>query len=141
IGQTENKGIEISLNGVIVESNGWTWEAGINLYANRNKLVSLYSGADRNEANWWFVGHPIDVIFDYKRIGLWQDEDPYRDILEPGRSVGMIKVQYTGSHNPDGTPTRAMGPDDRQIISLEPDFQGGFSTRVTYKGFGLSAVG
>ncbi|MFO7256254.1 MAG: TonB-dependent receptor [Bacteroidota bacterium] len=141
IGQTENKGIEISLNGVIVESNGWTWEAGINLYANRNKLVSLYSGADRNEANWWFVGHPIDVIFDYKRIGLWQEEDPYRDILEPGGNVGMIKVEYTGSYNPDGTPTRAIGPDDRQIISLEPDFQGGFSTRVTYKGFDLSAVG
>jgi TonB-linked SusC/RagA family outer membrane protein len=141
IGQTENKGIEISLNGVIIESNGWTWEAGVNLYANRNKLVSLYSGAERNEANWWFVGHPIDVIFDYKRIGLWQEEDPYRDILEPGGNVGMIKVEYTGSYNPDGTPTRAIGPDDRQVISLQPDFQGGFSTRVTYKGFDLSAVG
>ncbi|HEY8511812.1 MAG TPA: TonB-dependent receptor [Cyclobacteriaceae bacterium] len=141
IGQTENKGIEISLNGVIVESNGWTWEAGINLYANRNKLVSLYSGSERNEANWWFVGHPIDVIYDFERIGLWQEEDPHRDILEPGGNVGMVKVKYTGDFNPDGTPTRAIGPEDRQVISLEPDFQGGFSTRVTYKGFDLSAVG
>src|SRR5690606_1736973 len=76
IGRTENKWIEISLNGVIVENNGWTWEAGFNLYANRNKLLSLASGSERNEANWWFVGHPIDVIYDYEKIGLWQEEDP-----------------------------------------------------------------
>ncbi len=141
IGQTQNKGIEISLNGLILESNGWTWEAGINFYANRNELVSLYSGSERNEGNWWFVGHPIDVIYDYERIGLWQPEDPHRDILEPGGNVGMIKVKYTGDYNDDGTPTRAIGPEDRQIISLQPDFQGGFSTRVTYRGFDLSIVG
>ncbi|HEX7015040.1 MAG TPA: TonB-dependent receptor [Cyclobacteriaceae bacterium] len=141
VGQTENKGIEISLNGVILESNGWKWEAGVNLYANRNKLVSLYSGAERNEANWWFVGYPIDVIYDYEKIGLWQEEDPYRDILEPGGNAGMIKVKYTGDYNPDGTPTRPIGPEDRQVISLQPDFQGGFSTRVTYRGFDLSLVG
>ncbi len=32
-------------------------------------------------------------------------------------------------------------PTDQQIISLEPDFQGGFNTRVAYKGFDLSVVG
>lgn len=143
IGRTQNKGIELSLNGVILEDlNGWTWEAGLNLYANRNELVALASGSDRNEANWWFVGHPIDVIFDYERIGLWQEEDPYRNILEPGaNTLGMIKVKYTGDYNPDGTPTRAIGAQDRQIMSMLPDFQGGFNTRVSYKGFDLSAVG
>ncbi len=143
VGRTENKGIELALNGVILDDvNGWTWEAGVNLYANRNELVSLASGLDRNEANWWFVGHPIDVIFDYERIGLWQEEDPNRAILEPGtNTLGMIKVKYTGDFNPDGTPTRAIDAPDRQIMSMLPDFQGGFSTRVAYKGFELSAVG
>ena len=142
IGETQNKGLELSLNGVILNDlNGWTWEAGINLYANRNELVALASGQEKDEANWWFVGHPIDVFFDYEKIGLWQEGDPYLDILEPGGNVGMIKVKYDGDYNPDGTPARQIGPDDRQIISLEPDFQGGFNTRVTYKGFDLSAVG
>lgn len=143
VGRTENKGIELSLNGVILDDlNGWTWEAGFNLYANRNELVSLASGSERNEANWWFVGHPIDVIFDYERIGLWQEEDPHRAILEPGaNTLGMIKVKYTGGFNADGTPTRAIDAQDRQVMSMLPDFQGGFSTRVSYKGFELSAVG
>ena len=66
IGKTENKGWEFTLNGIIIDhKNGWNWEAGINLYQNRNKLVALESGRKEDEANRWFVGHPIDVIYDY----------------------------------------------------------------------------
>jgi TonB-linked SusC/RagA family outer membrane protein len=142
IGETQNNGLELSLNGTILrDRNGWTWEAGINIYGNRNKLVRLSSGQERDEANWWFVGHPIDVIYDYQRIGIWQDGDANLDVLEPGGNVGMIKVKYTGDNGDDGKPTRAIGPDDRQIMSVDPDFEGGFNTRVSYKGFDLSAVG
>ncbi len=142
VGSTQNKGIELSLNGVILDNhNGWTWEAGVNFYANRNKLVSLASGQERDENNWWFVGQPIDAIYDYEKIGLWQEGDPYLNILEPGGNVGMVKVKYTGGFNPDGTPTRAIGPADRQVISLQPKFQGGLNTRVAYKGFDLTIIG
>lgn len=141
VGKTENKGVEFTLNGTILDNhNGWTWDASINISANRNKLTELASGAERDEANNWFVGHPIDVIYDYEKIGLWQEGDPYLDILEPGGNVGMIKVKYTGEYNEDGTPVRQIGPDDRQIISMEPKFTGGFSTRVAYKGFDLNVI-
>lgn len=142
IGETENKGFEISLNGVILDTpDGLTWTAGFNLYANNNKLTALASGADRDEGNWWFVGHNINSIYDYEYQGLWQEGDPYLDILEPGGNVGMIKVKYTGEYNPDGTPVRAIGADDRQVIDTDPDFQGGFNTTLTYKGFDFTAVG
>lgn len=141
IGATQNKGFELSLNGTIINDvNGWTWEAGVNFYSNKNKLVSLASGQTRDEANWWFVGHNINAIFDYKKIGLWQDKDQYRNILEPGGTLGMIKVLYKGDFNPDGTPVRAIGPADREIMDVDPDFQGGFNTRVAYKGFDLGIV-
>jgi TonB-linked SusC/RagA family outer membrane protein len=147
IGSTQNKGIELSLNGVILDNlNGWTWEAGVNLYANRNQITSLAGNSPRDEANWWFVGQPINVIFDYEKIGLWQKDDPNRAILEPSAAlpdatIGMIKVKYTGTYNPDGTPTRAIGAADRQIIDTNPNFLGGLNTRVAYKGFDLSVVG
>ena len=141
VGKTENKGVEFTLNGTILDNhNGWTWDASINISANRNKLTELASGAERDEANNWFVGHPIDAIYDYEKIGLWQEGDPYLDILEPGGNVGMIKVKYTGEYNEDGAPVRQIGPDDRQIISMEPKFTGGFSTRVAYKGFDLNVI-
>ena len=142
VGETENKGFEISLNGRIIENaGGFSWDAGINLYTNKNKLLSLASGQERNEGNWWFVGHPVNVIYDYKRIGIWQEEDPHLGILEPGGNVGMIKVEYTGDRNSDGTPVRAIGAADRQVIEFDPKFQGGFNTRLSYKGLDLSMVG
>jgi TonB-linked SusC/RagA family outer membrane protein len=142
IGKSENKGFELSLNGVILENrNGWTWDAGVNLYANRNKLTALASGVDQDESNWWFVGHPIDVVYDYKKIGIWNEGDEHMDILEPDAVPGDIKVEYTGDYNEDGTPTRKISTDDRQVIDLEPTFQGGFNTRVAYKDLDLTVVG
>jgi len=146
VGATQNKGFELSLNGTILNNvNGWTWEAGVNFYTNKNKLVSLASGQTRDEGNWWFVGHNINAIYDYKKIGLYtssQDSaSSFLKILEPGGNVGMIKVLYTGGFNPDGSPVRAIGPDDRQIIDVDPKYQGGFNTRVSYKGFELGIVG
>lgn len=144
VGQTQNKGFELSLNGIIIQPEdprGFTLEAGFNLYVNRSELLALNSGETRNEGNWWFVGHPLNVIYDYERIGIWQQDDPYLNVLEPGGNVGMIKVKYTGDYAPDGTPTRPIGPADRQIIEFDPNFQGGFSTRLGYRGFDLSIVG
>lgn len=53
----------------------------------------------------------------------------------------MIKVLYTGDYDANGRPVRAIGPADRQIMDVDPDFQGGFNTRVAYKGFDLGIVG
>jgi len=141
IGQTQNNGLELSLNGTIINSNGWTWDLGVNLYGNRNKLVALATGQQRDEGNAWFVGHNINSIFDYKKIGLWQTGDQYQNILEPGGAPGMIKVLYTGGYDASGKPTRAIGADDRQILDTDPKFEGGFNTTVTYKGFDFSVVG
>ena len=143
IGKTQNKGWEFSLNGIIIDNkNGWNWEAGINFYQNRNELVELASGADRDEGNLWFVGHPIDVIYDYEYQGLWQaGEEAAMNILEPGGNVGMIKVKYTGDYDANGLPTRQIDASDRQIMSMEPDLVGGFNTTVGYKGFDLTVIG
>jgi TonB-linked SusC/RagA family outer membrane protein len=146
IGSTENKGFELTLNGTILNNaNGLIWDAGFNFYVNNNKLVSLASGQSRDEGNYWFVGHNINAIFDYQKTGLWNSTkdsaDGYMNILEPGGRVGMIRVLYTGAFNANGTPVRAISAADRQIIDTDPDFQGGFNTRVSYKGFDLGIVG
>lgn len=145
VGKTQNKGIELTLNGVILDNyNGWSWDASVNIYSNKNKITELASGSLRDEANWWFVGYPIDVIYDYEKLGLWNADDPdvqYLDILEPGGNLGMIKVKYTGERNEDGSPTRAISAEDRQILDTNPKFQGGFSTRIAYKGFDLNIIG
>ena len=156
IGNTENKGWELTLNGIIIDNkNGWNWEAGINLYQNRNKLTKLTGAVDENgnpvpdKANRWFIDYPIDVIYDYEYEGLWNQEDiktgpdgkTNLEILEPGGNLGMIKVKYTGDYDANGMPVRQVGEDDRQVMSMEPDLIGGFNTTVGYKGFDLTVIG
>jgi len=141
VGRTQNKGLELSLNGTIIDKNGFTWDVGVNIYGNRNKLVALASGQTQDEGNAWFVGHNVNSIYDYKKIGLWQSGDPNLNILEPGGNVGMIKVLYTGTYDANGKPTRAIGAADRQILDVDAKFEGGFNTRVAYKGFDFSVVG
>jgi len=145
IGQTQNKGWELSLNGVILDNvGGFSWDAGVNFYSNKNELTALASGQEKDESNWWFVGHSLNVVYDFEKIGLWNETDAdykYLQTLVPGGNAGMIKVKYTGEYLADGTPKRAIGPADRQIIDLDPKMMGGFNTRLTYKGFDLSIVG
>jgi TonB-linked SusC/RagA family outer membrane protein len=156
IGNTENKGFELTLNGIIIDNkNGWNWEAGVNIYANHNKLTKLTGALDENgnpvpdKGNRWFVGHPIDVIYDYEYQGLWNQSDIVTgpdgktnlDILEPGGNLGMIKVKYTGDYDANGMPTRAIGDADMQVMDMEPDLVGGFNTTVAYKNFDLTVIG
>jgi TonB-dependent starch-binding outer membrane protein SusC len=146
VGSTQNKGFELSLNGVILDNlNGWTWEAGVNVYHNINKITALASGETEDTGNGWFVGHSINSIYDYKKVGLWNTTDAdyqYLTTYEGSTGkAGMIKVKYHGTYNDDGSPTRAISSDDKEIQNLDPDFQGGFNTRVAYKGFDLSVVG
>lgn len=129
VGATQNKGWELSLNGVILDNlNGWTWEAGVNIYHNKNKIVALVFGQTRDESNWLFVGHPLNVIFDYKRVGIWQSNEAtqVKQYEGSGGQVGMIKVLYTGTYNADGSPTRIIGSADRQILDADPQSHGRF---------------
>ena len=151
MGETQNKGFELSLNANILKDyNGWDWDVGLNVYANRNKLISLAGGQLYDKGNGWFVGHPIDAIYDFKKIGVWQSGEESEVVKYEGSTgqVGMIKVEYTGGYDANGNPTRQIGQgttlddDDRQILgSVNPDFQGGFNTRIGYKGFDLSVIG
>lgn len=152
IGKTQNKGWEFNINATILDDyNGLTWDAGINMYHNRNELVELASGAEKDEANFWFVGHPINSIYDYEYEGIWQEDDfnykpegydkSYGEILEPSCEPGDIRVKYTGEFDEKGMPTRKIGAADRTVQEMDPKLQGGFNTRLEYKGFDLTVIG
>ena len=150
IGATRNRGIEFTVNGTILEKGDWKWDAGLNIYANRNKLVALADGTLEDKGNRWFVGFPLQCIYDYEYDGLWQEGDQYMDILEPSKvdavtgykgSLGMIKVKYHGDYNADGTPTRAINSNDQVPYSAEATFMGGFNTRLAWKNLDLTIIG
>ncbi|MDJ1501031.1 TonB-dependent receptor [Xanthocytophaga agilis] len=135
VGKTENKGIEFSVSTQnIIKENGFNWSTDLNIFFNRNKILALNSGVTKDLGNLWFVGQPINVIFDYEKIGIWQTNEADA-ATKFSQKPGQIKVK---DQNNDGKIT----PEDDKVIlgNFQPKFQGGFTNRFSYKGFDLSVV-
>lgn len=144
IGQVDNKGLEISVTGVILQpksSNGIRWEATANYWMNRNKIVSL-TGVDANGdgiedddlGNRWFIGQPINAIFDYRVDGIVQAGDA-EYIAKYGAKPGDLKIlDINGLARGDGLPDGKINSLDRTIVGyVQPRFSWSFAHTVSYK--------
>lgn len=131
VGGTNNKGWELGLRTRNIKSKDFNWSSNFSLYSNHTKIVSLYNGKEDDIGNGWFIGRPINVYYDYKKIGIWQTEESTK-AGSYGRQVGQIKVLDL---NNDGK----ISAEDRMILgSPEPDFVGSVSNQFSYKQWDLS---
>lgn len=137
VGETKNKGIEISLSSVNIDTKTFQWTTDVMFYANRESIESLYNGKIDDVGNKWFIGQPINVYYEYEKIGIWQNTP--EDLAEMelfnknGASFkpGDIRVWDSG----DKKITEA----DRKILgSTSPKFIASMVNNFSYKGFDLS---
>ncbi|MGN6181098.1 MAG: SusC/RagA family TonB-linked outer membrane protein, partial [Mucilaginibacter sp.] len=145
VGKSENVGLEININtiNIVAKSrSSFGWTTGFNITFNRGKVTQLANGSKIDISNNLFVGHPLNSIFDYKKVGIWQNTHAdsvtakaYGLTLNGGQSViGTVRVQDI---NGDGK----LDANDREIIgSAQPLFSGGFTNHFTYKGFEFTFV-
>ncbi len=134
VGSVENKGIEITLKTINVNTTNFKWTTDLTFYANDEKIVELSTGRERDELNGWFVGEPIQVFFDRKKIGIWQISDTIGmnsyDLY--GAEPGMLKVL-------DANKDTAISDADRVIVGTpRPKWTGGLKTRFAYRNLDLS---
>lgn len=140
LGATRGRGVEIMLSTVNVQSkSGFTWSTDLNFFFNREEIRQLTTPIEKeNKGNGWFVGQPLTVIYDVKKIGIWQVEDSLKGTLaaqtSPKQYPGQIRVEDV---NGDGKIDAA----DRQVLgNFQPNWEGGITNRFAYKGFDLSIV-
>jgi TonB-linked SusC/RagA family outer membrane protein len=131
IGTVSNKGIELSLKTVNVDTRDFSWQSTINYSRNKNKIIDLYGDKKDDIGNRWFIGKPIQVIYDYQVTGVWQvGEDASQQ--DAGVKPGDLKFADINS-------SKAITADDRVILgSPYPDWIGGIINTVRYKDFNLS---
>jgi hypothetical protein len=132
VGKTKNVGIEGTLSANILQSkDGLNWTLDLNASHVEEEIVALTSGQTRDEANAWFVGEPIRVFYDYKKIGIWQINE-YSEAQKNNQTVGEIKVKDVDG---DGVITA----EDRIVYNRSPKLVFGINNSFSYKGFDLSA--
>lgn len=135
IGQVGNKGVEIALNSVNIETSHFSWETGLVFDRQRNEIQKLYGNdfdgdgvEDDDIANRWFIGHPLGTIFGYGIDGIHQvGESDLPSGYEPG---DFRIIDYDG----DGV----LSGDDRHILgSNNANYSLSISNTLRYKRFSL----
>jgi TonB-linked SusC/RagA family outer membrane protein len=131
-GNSSGKGLEISLSTRNLIGK-FKWTTDFNIAFARSWITSLHDGLHQDIGNGWFVGQPFNIIYDYKKIGIWQ-ADEATEAAVYGEKPGWIKVQ-------DVNDDKKIDANDRQILgSYQPDYVAGLTNRFSYKGFELTAV-
>ncbi|SMC67862.1 SusC/RagA family TonB-linked outer membrane protein [Pedobacter africanus] len=149
-GSIENKGLEVTLGGVVLRNKDFEWNSSFNIAFNRNKILSLSPdvteqyGRNISTGDAPFiqtVGKPIGALYGYVEDGYYDNEAEVRsDPAYSGqgtaiilRTIGEIKYQ-----NLDNDRTNISQTDRTFIGNVNPDYTFGFTNNFSYKRFDLS---
>ncbi|MBB2146929.1 SusC/RagA family TonB-linked outer membrane protein [Pedobacter sp. LMG 31464] len=149
-GSIENKGLEVTLNGVVLKNKDFEWNSNFNISFNRNKILSLSPdvteqyGRNISTGDAPFiqtVGKPIGALYGYVEDGYYDNEaevrsDPAYSGLGDAiilRTIGEIKYK-----NLDNDRTSIAQSDRTFIGDVNPDYTFGFTNNFKYKRFDLS---
>lgn len=132
LGETQNNGVELTLNTKNYRKNDFAWESTVIFSANKNKIVDLYGDKQDDIGNRWFIGKPISVVYDYKMAGVWQVGEDATSV-DAGARPGDLKfedINGDGRITPDG---------DRVVLGqTAPKWTGGFTNTLTYKNWSMN---
>jgi TonB-dependent starch-binding outer membrane protein SusC len=152
IGTVENKGIEFSLTGQIINQGKIKLNLSGNIAFNRNQILDLglpnakfgtydweaYIGAKvsngtyfKDPANVFVVGQPIGLFYGFKTNGVFQTGEDVSKVKQFGASVVAGDLKIVDVNN-DGD----INPDDKVIIgNPNPKFVYGFNSNFSYGNF------
>jgi TonB-linked SusC/RagA family outer membrane protein len=125
LGEVRNEGIEVQVKTINLRTDDFQWSTRFNAGINRNEVLSLSEGQEELNAGDDLpvaVGHSLEAW----KVPLWAGVNP-----ADGRPMF-----YDQDGNITYRPTEA---DDQFFDGGEEDVQGGFGTRISYKGLSLDA--
>ncbi|MDR3269832.1 MAG: TonB-dependent receptor [Tannerella sp.] len=139
IGKLANKGYELTVTGIPVQTKDFSWDVTFNYSLNRNKVVSILgldTDGDGKEddliSSKIFIGHPYGVCYDFEQIGLWQLDEYHAGVIPDGFTYGSYKVRDI---NGDG---KYAAADDRTILGYtDPSYRFSIQNAVRYKAWEL----
>lgn len=135
VGETVNRGLEFTLTGNLINKKDLDWSVTGMTSFNKNKITVLTEGKD-DRANQWFIGHPISVIWDHRKTGIWQIADA-EEAKQYNMQPGEIRIV-------DRDGDFAFTDEDKFIIGQkEPKVLASLQSSLRYRHFdlGLNVVG
>ncbi|WP_025763490.1 SusC/RagA family TonB-linked outer membrane protein [Dyadobacter tibetensis] len=136
VGKIQNKGIEVNLNTINLDTKGFKWSTNFNFSTNKNTILELYGGSiTEDKGNSLFVGQAVKVNYSYQFDGIWQTSEADQAKVY-GQVPGSVRVV---DQNQDGKISSTEGIDDRVVIGSQmPKWLLGVTNRFNYKNIDLS---
>ncbi len=134
IGSVNNRGVEISLNTVNVQTRNWEWTTTFTFAHNKNAIRSLYGRKEDVVGESRFIGKPINVIYDYLVDGVYSYAQWAAMTPETRVNMGADRPGYARAIDTNGD--GVMTPDDRIILgSSDPDWTGSLTSTLRFRNF------
>jgi len=139
IGKTRNRGFEVTVTTLNIEKGDFSWTTDLNWAANREEIVELLDGKEDMLAQRWFIGHPLQVYYQYANDGIWQNTA--EDLEEMSKFNANGHRFYPGTIKVvDQNGDYRISADDMVIRgSNRPDWSGGITNTFRYKNWTLSS--
>jgi TonB-dependent starch-binding outer membrane protein SusC len=141
IGSVRNKGIEISLNTVNINARDFQWTTSFTYARNKNAWVTIYGEKEDVIGESRFIGKPINVIYDYKVLGVWTKAEyaagktEYRD----ASNNLVYKAKFGEAKTADTDKNGLLSAADKVILgSPDPKWTGSITSTMQYKWFDFS---
>lgn len=123
-GKMYNQGVELILNGDIVQTSSFNWNIAINFTKNQNEVTELAEGVDEiniepafnSMGSYAIVGEPYGVLYGTQ----WRKTDDGRLIINPETGLPFVD-DLTGN-----------------IGNPYPDYMGGLRNTLSWKGLSLT---
>ncbi len=128
LGEIENRGLEISLQGDVFRSSDFTWTLGGNIIFLDNEIISLPDGEDVAPPTTYEILFREGAKINEHYLIRWAGVDPATGRPQYYGADGNI---YFAEDLPEGENRVLQGK------STIADKEGGFFTNFNYKGFGL----
>lgn len=142
VGEMENKGLEVLLNFVPLQSKNFEWNATVAYSANTNKLVKLFNDKYQSTTDWFYpddraTGEPIQAPTHRVKVGepigqIWGWK--VLDITADGKWI------YESKDGGKISQTQAGDADRKLLGNGLPKFYLAFNNSLRYKQFDLNVT-
>ena len=160
VSSLRNTGVELTVNTVNIDKNGFSWRTNATISMNRNKVLSIdtetgtfarkfQSSSAEEVVTMTVPGKPIGQFWGYKVIGRFdKPEDFYykdaegnvKEVARPKESAIAFNDTWYGDYIFEDRDNNDVIDDDDQtfIGNPEPKFTWGFGNTFSWKGFDLT---
>ncbi|MBW8682975.1 SusC/RagA family TonB-linked outer membrane protein [Chitinophaga rhizophila] len=139
IGRSRNRGVEVTLNTINVQTKDFTWSTEINWSTNREEIRELINGKEDIIGSRLFIGQPWQVFYQLQNDGIWGSSPKELEEMDKFKTIGGLDFRPGTVRVVDQNGDYKIDADDYVIRGTpRPKWYGGITNSFRYKGLTLS---